>query len=94
MTCTYDKAALEGIKVASNKFIVSVGSAGVIRGKRLPLVKTNFHITELNPQYISGGDAITLDGTNKIWIDHVKIFLIGRQMFITAYEANVYSKVL
>jgi pectate lyase len=94
-TCTYDKAAIEGINVASNKSIVGVGSAGVIRGKGLRLVNSvsnviiqNIHITELNPQYIWGGDAITLDGTDKIWIDHVKISLIGRQMFVAGYEAS------
>jgi pectin lyase len=58
-TCTYDKAALEGINVASNKSIVGIGSADVIRGKGLRLVNgdsnviiQNIHITELNPQYI------------------------------------------
>jgi pectate lyase len=94
-TCTYDKAAIEGIDVASNKSIVGVGSSGVIRGKGLRLrngvsnvIIQNIHITELNPQYIWGGDAITLDGTNKVWIDHVKISLIGRQMFVSGYEAS------
>ncbi|KAJ5390958.1 uncharacterized protein N7496_002026 [Penicillium cataractarum] len=94
-TCTYDKAAIDGINVASNKSIVGVGSAGVIRGKGLRLVNgvsnviiQNIHITELNPQYIWGGDAITLDGTDQVWIDHVKISLIGRQMFVAGYEAS------
>lgn len=93
-TCTYDKAAIEGINVASNKTIVGVGSEGVIRGKGLRLengvsnvIIQNIHITELNPQYIWGGDAITLDGTDKIWIDHVKVSLIGRQMFVAGYKA-------
>ncbi|KAJ5644443.1 hypothetical protein N7507_010454 [Penicillium longicatenatum] len=94
-TCTYDKAAIEGINVASNKSIVGVGSAGVIRGKGLRMengvsnvIIQNIHITELNPQYIWGGDAITLDGTDQIWIDHVKISLIGRQMFVAGYKAS------
>lgn len=33
----------------------------------------NIHITELNPEYVWGGDAITLDGTDMVWIDHVKV---------------------
>jgi pectate lyase len=48
-----------------NKSIVGVGSAGVIRGKGLRLLNgvssviiQSIHITELNPQYIRGGDAI------------------------------------
>lgn len=94
-SCDYDKAALDGIAVGSNKSIVGVGSAGVIRGKGLRLANgaknviiQNVHITELNPQYIWGGDAITLDGTDQIWIDHVKVSLVGRQMFVSGYEAS------
>lgn len=48
----------------------------------------NIHITQLNPQYIWGGDAITLAGTNKIWIDHVKISLIGRQFLVLGTLAS------
>ncbi|KAJ5167625.1 uncharacterized protein N7482_003219 [Penicillium canariense] len=94
-TCTYDKAALEGINVSSHKSIVGVGSAGVIRGRGLRLANgvsnviiQNIHITDLNPQYIWGGDAITLDGTDQIWIDHVKISLIGRQMFVAGFDSS------
>ncbi|KAJ5115368.1 hypothetical protein NUU61_001127 [Penicillium alfredii] len=94
-SCDYDKEALNGIAVGSNKSIVGVGSAGVIRGKGLRLANgvknviiQNVHITELNPQYIWGGDAITLDGTDQIWIDHVKVSLVGRQMFVSGYEAS------
>ncbi|RMJ26422.1 hypothetical protein PHISP_02694 [Aspergillus sp. HF37] len=94
-TCSYDKAALEKIDVRSNKSIVGVGSKGVIRGKGLRMVSgvsniiiQNVHFTELNPQYIWGGDAITLDGTNNIWIDHVKVSLVGRQMFVSGFEAS------
>ncbi|KAK6591382.1 Pectin lyase 1 [Botrytis cinerea] len=36
----------------------------------------------MNPKYIWGGDAISVDGTDLLWIDHVKISRIGRQ-FIT-----------
>lgn len=99
-TCSYDKAALEKIDVRSNKSIVGVGSKGVIRGKGLRMVGgvsniiiQNVHFTELNPQYIWGGDAITLDGTNNIWIDHVKVSLVGRQMFVSGFEASEYSSV-
>lgn len=93
--CTYDNAGLEGLEVASHKSIVGIGSAGVLRGKGLRLTNgannviiQNIHITELNPQYIWGGDAITLDGTNNIWIDHVKVNLVGRQMFVSGYKSS------
>lgn len=87
ISVTYDKAGLAGINVGSNKSIVGVGSKGVIRGKGLRMANgaknviiQNIHITELNPQYIWGGDAITVAGSDLIWVDHVKISLIGRQM--------------
>ena len=27
----------------------------------------------LNPQYVWGGDALTLDGADQVWIDHNKV---------------------
>jgi pectin lyase len=42
----------------------------------------------LNPQYIWGGDAITLAGADLVWIDHVKISLIGRQMIVLGTSAS------
>jgi pectin lyase len=37
------------------------------------IILQNIHITELNPQYVWGGDAITLEGSDMVWIDHVKV---------------------
>ncbi|KAJ4336450.1 hypothetical protein N0V95_008611 [Ascochyta clinopodiicola] len=92
---TYDNAGVAGINVASNKSLIGVGSKGVIRGKGLRMANgvknviiQNIHITELNPQYIWGGDAITVDGTDLIWIDHVKVSLVGRQMFVAGNGAS------
>lgn len=95
VSVTYDKAAISGINVGSNKSIVGEGTSGVIRGKGLRIANgaqniiiQNIHITELNPQYIWGGDAITLAGTDLIWIDHVKTSLIGRQHIVAGYDAS------
>ncbi|CAA9958624.1 hypothetical protein CFE70_002144 [Pyrenophora teres f. teres 0-1] len=95
ITVTYDTAGTSGINLGSNKSIIGVGNKGVIRGKGLRIANgakniiiQNVHITELNPQYIWGGDAITLDGADLVWIDHVKISLIGRQMFVAGYGAS------
>ncbi|CZR50141.1 probable pectin lyase A [Phialocephala subalpina] len=92
---TYDKAGVNGINLGSNKSLIGIGSAGVIRGKGLRIANgakniiiQNIHITELNPQYIWGGDAITLAGTDLVWIDHVKVSLIGRQMLVTGGSAS------
>lgn len=52
-----------------------VGSKGVLRGKGLRIANgaknviiQNIHITDLNPQYIWGGDAITVAGSDQVWI--------------------------
>lgn len=94
VSVTYDKAAVTPINVGSNKSIVGEGTKGVIRGKGLRfagsenIILQNIHITELNPQYIWGGDAITLAGTDLIWIDHVKTSLIGRQHIVAGYDPS------
>ncbi|OMP83622.1 putative pectin lyase A [Diplodia seriata] len=94
ISVTYDTAGVEGIKVGNNKSIIGVGSKGVIRGKGLRLagvknvIIQNIHITDLNPQYIFGGDAITLDGTDMVWVDHVKVSSIGRQFVVLGNGAN------
>lgn len=92
---TYDVAGTSPIDVASDKTILGVGSGAVIRGKGLRMsngvsniIVQNIAITELNPQYVWGGDALTLDGTSNIWIDHVKVSLIGRMFLVTGYNAN------
>lgn len=90
---TYYVAPTVPIDIKGNKSIVGVGDKGVIRGKGIRLVNDisnviiqNVHFTELNPQYIWGGDAIQMSGTDLVWIDHCKFSLIGRQMIVSGYE--------
>jgi pectin lyase len=56
----------------------------IIQYVYLPLTTTslltnlrNIHITDLNPQYVWGGDALTFAGSDLVWIDHCKISLIS-----------------
>ncbi|KAM0276646.1 hypothetical protein ACHAQH_006555 [Verticillium albo-atrum] len=91
----YDKAPFKPIMVKSNKSLVGQGSKGVIKGKGIRItggakniIVQNVHITGLNPQYVWGGDAITLDGSDMVWIDHVKTSLIGRQHIVLGNGAN------
>lgn len=72
VSVSYDNAAIVGITVKSNKSLVGQGTAGVIKGKGLRIksgasnvIIQNIHITNLNPKYVWGGDAITLDNTGK-----------------------------
>ncbi|KAJ6145011.1 hypothetical protein N7470_008906 [Penicillium chermesinum] len=95
VSVTYDKAGVEGITVASDKTILGVGSSGVIKGKGLRLANgvsnviiQNIAITDINPEYVWGGDAITLAGTDMIWIDHVTTARIGRQHIVLGTNAS------
>ncbi|KAI1342810.1 pectate lyase a [Xylariaceae sp. FL0016] len=95
VSVTYDNAAILGITVGSNKSLIGQGTAGVIKGKGLRIVSgasniiiQNIRITDLNPQYVWGGDAITLDNTDLVWIDHVKTDLIGRQHIVLGNDAS------
>jgi pectin lyase len=90
---SYYQAAIRGLQVASHKTLLGNGTRGILKGKGLRITNgasniiiQNIHITDLNPQYIWGGDAITLAGSDMIWIDHCKFSLIGRQMIVTGYE--------
>ncbi|KAI1847574.1 hypothetical protein JX266_006426 [Neoarthrinium moseri] len=94
VSCTYANAARNPIQVGSNKSVVGVGSSGVIKGRGLRVINNasnviiqNIHFTGLNSQYVWGGDAITLDGADKVWIDHCKFSLIGRQMIVSGWGA-------
>jgi len=80
VSVSYDKAGVLGITVKSNKSLVGQGSSGGIIGKGLRIVSgasnviiQNIKITNINPQYVWGGDAITLDNTDLVWIDHVTV---------------------
>ncbi|TVY92843.1 putative pectin lyase F [Lachnellula willkommii] len=84
---TYDKAGITPINVGSNKSLIGIGSSGVIRGKGLRIANgatnviiQNIHITELNPQYIWGGDAITVAGSDLVWVDHCKVSLVAARL--------------
>ncbi|CZT24934.1 related to Probable pectin lyase B [Ramularia collo-cygni] len=95
VSVTYDKAASTPINVGSDKTLIGEGSAGVIKGKGLSLsggvsnvIIQNVAITELNPEYVWGGDAITLNGCSNVWIDHVTTSLIGRMHIVAGYETN------
>ncbi|KAJ8104634.1 hypothetical protein OPT61_g10653 [Boeremia exigua] len=88
----FDAAASTPLKIGSNKSLVGVGDKGILRGKGLRvesaenIIIQNIHITELNPEYVWGGDAITLGNSDNVWIDHCKTSLIGRQHLVSGWE--------
>ncbi|PVH74628.1 polysaccharide lyase family 1 protein [Cadophora sp. DSE1049] len=94
-TMTYDNAGVLGITVASDKTLLGQGSLGVIKGRGLRMVSgvsniiiQNIFITEINPKYVWGGDAITIDNADMIWIDHVTTSLIARQHIVLGTSAS------
>ncbi|KAJ5629920.1 pectin lyase A [Penicillium herquei] len=95
VSVTYDNAGILGITVASDKTLLGEGSAGIIKGKGLRIVSgaeniiiQNIAITDINPEYVWGGDAITLDETDMVWIDHVTTARIGRQHYVLGTSAD------
>ncbi|CAG7921865.1 unnamed protein product [Penicillium olsonii] len=84
---TVDVAGMVGINVASDKTLIGQGSGAVLNGKGLRFVDVsniiiqNIAITNLNPKYVWGGDAISFSDTSKIWIDHVTTSSLGRQHY-------------
>ncbi|KAE8356288.1 putative pectin lyase A [Aspergillus coremiiformis] len=85
---TYDKAGLSGIAITSDKTLLGSGPEAVIKGKGLRIVNAknviiqNVAITDINAQYVWGGDAITIDEADLVWIDHVTTARIGRQHLV------------
>jgi pectate lyase len=95
--CKDRKTFLNGknVDVKSNKSIVGLDNKGVLRGLGLRfvygvsnIIVQNVHLTQLNPEYVWGGDAIYMNGCNKIWIDHVKFSLAGRQFISMGFDSS------
>ncbi|KAH1743874.1 hypothetical protein KXV22_005417 [Aspergillus fumigatus] len=95
VSVTYDNAGSLGITVNSNKSLIGEGTSGVIKGKGLRIVSgakniiiQNIAITDINPKYVWGGDAITINQADLVWVDHVTTARIGRQHYVLGTEAS------
>lgn len=95
---SYDNAGIEPLQVGSNKTVLGVGRAAAIKGRGLRVgdgngnvIIQNIAITDINPELVWGGDALTLDNAHQVWIDHDYFARIGRQMIVTGHgsAANV-----
>ncbi|KAJ7803200.1 pectate lyase [Mycena olivaceomarginata] len=92
-TATYYVAGTKPLVVASNKTLLGKGSAGGIKGKGLKItganniIIQNIKITDINAEYVWGGDALQIDGGSNIWVDSNYFQHIGRQMVVTGYGA-------
>jgi pectate lyase len=97
---TWYKAPRTPIDVASDKTILGVGSSGAIKGKGLRfrggtknVIVQNIAITDLNPEFVWGGDAISFDGSDLIWVDHVTVSTCITQRYI-AYGRHAVPMIL
>ncbi|KAJ5635911.1 uncharacterized protein N7484_009224 [Penicillium longicatenatum] len=95
VSVTYDNAGILGITVASDKTLLGEGSAGIIKGRGLRIVSgasniiiQNIAVTDINAKYVWGGDAITIDEADMIWIDHVTTARIGRQHYVLGTSSD------
>ncbi|KAJ1302357.1 hypothetical protein OPQ81_001171 [Rhizoctonia solani] len=94
VSVTYKKAGTSGLIVGSNKTILGKGTSGWIKGKGLKLAGSknviiqNIRISDINAQYVWGGDAIGLEGVTNVWIDHNYFKNVGRQFIVTHFEPN------
>ncbi|KPY80889.1 polysaccharide lyase family 1 protein [Pseudomonas syringae pv. tagetis] len=91
---TYDNAGLKPLKVGSNKTLIGVGNKAGIQGAGLfigdgahNVIVRNLTLSDINPSVVWGGDALTLNKADGIWIDHNTFARIGRQMIVTGWGA-------
>ncbi|KAF4154240.1 hypothetical protein CNMCM6069_009529 [Aspergillus lentulus] len=69
---TYNAAGGKPLTVNSNKSIVGVGNKGIIEGRGLRIygasnvIIQNVHLYNINPQYVWGGDALTIQKADKL----------------------------
>lgn len=72
-----------GIRVASNKTLIGLDSGARIVGASLNLsnarnvIIANLSIENINPGLVEAGDAITLNNSSHVWIDHVRFSMIS-----------------
>jgi pectin lyase len=88
-----DAAGRRPLAVGSNKTLIGVENNAIIKGKGLTLmgkvsniIIRNISITDINPQFIWGGDAVTINDASNVWIDHNYFARIGRQMIVTGAD--------
>ncbi|KAF5358763.1 hypothetical protein D9758_008553 [Tetrapyrgos nigripes] len=82
------------LKVGSNKTLIGKGSNAGIKGIGLTLtggvsniIIQNIKITDINHQYVWGGDGILIAGASNVWIDHNYFNRPGRQFLTTGFDS-------
>ncbi|RMT79041.1 putative exported pectin lyase [Pseudomonas viridiflava] len=91
---TYDNAGLKRLKIGSNKTLQGMGKQAGIQGMGLwigggvhNVIVRNLTLSDINAQVVWGGDALTIDDADGVWINHNTFARIGRQMIVTGWGA-------
>ncbi|CAE6441377.1 unnamed protein product [Rhizoctonia solani] len=90
----YKKAGTTAIRVKSNKTILGKGTSGWIKGKGLLLsgvsnvIIQNIRISDINPQYVWGGDALYIDNSSKVWVSILLLRLWYSRWLTMAYNGS------
>ncbi|CAG7559813.1 unnamed protein product [Fusarium equiseti] len=92
---TWPKAPRTPIDLGSDKTILGVGDKGAIKGKGLRIrggarnvIIQNIAITDLNPEYVWGGDILSFDEAELVWVDHVTTARPGRQHYVFGHSPS------
>ncbi|KAF8668347.1 Pectate lyase [Rhizoctonia solani] len=84
-TFTYKVAPTVPIQLGSNKTLrgkeVQAGCLRILGATNI--IIQNVRFSDMNQQYVWGGDALTLHGGSKIWIDHNYFKDVGRQFIVS-----------
>lgn len=90
----YSKAGISPLWIRSHKTIVGEGDKGVIRGRSIRfqgvdnIIVQNVKFTEINEEYVWGGDGLDIWTADNIWLDHLTISRIGRQLLVIHKGTN------
>ena len=83
---SYDNAGLQRLRVGSNKTLIGLGPHAGIQGMGLfigggvhNVIVRNLTLSDINPQVVWGGDALTIDNAEGVWIDHNTFARIGAE---------------
>ncbi|KAL4913303.1 pectin lyase fold/virulence factor [Aspergillus aurantiobrunneus] len=83
----------KGLRIVSgaSNIIIQYGYSAflhTLRSLTTPSSPRNIAVTDINPKYVWGGDGITVNDADLVWIDHVTTARIGRQHIVLGTEAD------
>ncbi|KAG8159335.1 hypothetical protein KVR01_010996 [Diaporthe batatas] len=90
----FNKAGISPLWIRSHKTIIGSGDKGIIVGRSIRMMGVeniiiqNVKFTSINEKYVWGGDGLDVWASNNIWLDHITISRVGRQMVVVHEGSN------